>query len=450
MLNRALSGDENALAFLDRTSSIYVLDATDASNPKTYGGWNFIHQALNELERHERNYGSKSTTAGPGLRSHVQLLAAMSQRVARRSPASDRKLVVTCVDNAAQYHVTANEAEALIVLNSEIREIVMGRIAAMVFDFSFHNPNGPHLSAFADPVAMESLCSVLSTNAVSCGPQAISHFMLEWIIPSVKTLPPFAVACVILHLGSEATRKVAPAGTKDVLQRMSSAVMAIVIAPVLCDAILESGDARGVGSNHERHSRVAAISIRAIEAWCAATELSLPQIKHVCSKVNLNMVDILSDAMYSDSQLVMEAVAELFDRGLAKREEKSVCRERMIQSRYVMEVDMATFQSISVEDINRIESKEMDAIVLELVSAIGLQRFRFAERQENGKGRTNLRRLCLYIADANLVSFHVVLKVTWQDVDVWHESQCRCAKHALIQLKRHISHLSQPVWSTCY
>ena len=407
MLNRALSGDENALAFLDRTSSIYVLDATDASNPKTYGGWNFIHQALNELERHERNYGSNGTTAGPGLCSHVQLLAAMSQRVARRSPLSDRKLVVTCVDNASQYHATANEAEALIVLNSEIREIVLGRIAAMVFDFSFHNPNGPHLSAFSDPVAMESLCSVLSANAVSCGPQAISHFMLEWIIPSVRTLPPFAVACVILHLGSEATRKVAPAGTKDVLQRMSSAVMAIVIAPVLHAAISESGDVRGVGSNHERHTRVAAICIRAIEGWCAVTGLSLPQIKHVCSKVNYDMVDILSDAMYSDSQLVIEAIAELMDRGLAKQE-KSVSRDRMIQTRYIMEVDETTFQSISVDDLNRIESKEMDSIVLELVSAIGLQRFRFAERQENGKGRTNLSiRLCQYFADSDLVAFYL-------------------------------------------
>ena len=79
MVHRALYGDENALAFLDRTSSINVLDATDTSNPQTYGGWNFIHQALNELERHERNSGSNGTTAGPGLRSHVQLLAAMSQ-----------------------------------------------------------------------------------------------------------------------------------------------------------------------------------------------------------------------------------------------------------------------------------------------------------------------------------------------------------------------------------
>ena len=51
ILNRSLHGDEGARSFLDRTSSIYVLDATDLSKPKTYGCWNFIHQALNEVER---------------------------------------------------------------------------------------------------------------------------------------------------------------------------------------------------------------------------------------------------------------------------------------------------------------------------------------------------------------------------------------------------------------
>ena len=94
------------------------------------------------------------------------------------------------------------------------------------------------------------------------------------------------------------------------------------------------------------------------------------------------MVDVLSDAMYSDSQLVMEAVAELMEKVLETRD---MTRDRMTQTRYIMEVDETTFQTISVQDLQRIDSKEMDAIVQELVSAIGLQRFRFAERQTNGK-----------------------------------------------------------------
>lgn len=86
--------------------------------------------------------------------------------------------------------------------------------------------------------------------------------------------------------------------------------------------------------------------------------------------------------MYSDSQLVMDAVAELMERVL---DTKELSMGRMTQTRYIMEVDEATFQSISVADLQRIESKEMNAIVEELVSAIGLQRFRFAERQTSGK-----------------------------------------------------------------
>jgi hypothetical protein len=102
------------------------------------------------------------------------------------------------------------------------------------------------------------------------------------------------------------------------------------------------------------------------------------------------MVEVLSDAMYSDSQLVMEAVAELMEIVLVRR---GMTKDRMTQTRYIMEVDEATFQSISVGDLQRIETKEMDAIVQELVSAIGLQRFRFAERQTNGKNNLHF---CLF------------------------------------------------------
>lgn len=104
-------------------------------------------------------------------------------------------------------------------------------------------------------------------------------------------------------------------------------------------------------------------------------------------------MEVLSDAMYSDSQLVMEAVAELMERVLETRD---MTMDRMTQTRYIMEVDETTFQSISVEDLQRIESKEMNAIEQELVSAIGLQRFRFAERQTNGEFILNERSLYLF------------------------------------------------------
>jgi hypothetical protein len=103
-----------------------------------------------------------------------------------------------------------------VYLNLELREIVIGRIAAMAFDFSFHyrtSPNGK--SAFADRIVMDMYCSILSANAVASGPLAVRTFATEWIIPSSINLPPFSVASVVLHLALEAQRKSAPAGTKD-------------------------------------------------------------------------------------------------------------------------------------------------------------------------------------------------------------------------------------------
>jgi len=293
---RALQGDPGACSFLDRTSSIYVLDATDPAKPKTYGCWNFIHQAMNEVERYEANFARTNQIHalqnGAGLNSHVKLLATMALRVARRSPDVDRSLVSTCIVNAgSQFNGTQEQAQWLIDLNLELREIVMGRIAAMAFDFSFHRRDGAHgHSAFADPTVMEIFCAVLASNAVSSGPVAVRHFVTEWIVPSAKTLPPFAIACVTLHLALSALRKAAPAGTKDMLQQLSASVVAAVLAPVLLDAISEDSSNAAAGEasfQHEKNNQIAATCIRALERWCAATDLSLAQIKHICNKVEV-------------------------------------------------------------------------------------------------------------------------------------------------------------------
>jgi hypothetical protein len=293
VLNRALHGEAGARSFLDRTSSIYVLDATDLSKPKTYGCWNFIHHAMNEVERVEAKYASQGmNTKGAQLEGHVQLLATMSLRVARRSTVIDKTLVATCISNAAKYHASPDEEQKLIDLNEELRDIVMGRIAAMAFDHSFHGQSsGPHArSAFADSVVMEFFCAVLAANAVSNGPAAVNHLVTEWIVPSARALPPFALSCVTLHLSLEALRKSAPANTQEMLQRLSNPVMANVLAPVLSDAVKEtnSNQMNDGTSLHERNNRIAAVSLRAMDRWCAATDLSLAQIKHICSKVEVS------------------------------------------------------------------------------------------------------------------------------------------------------------------
>jgi hypothetical protein len=288
ILDRALQGEEDARSFLDRTSSIYVLDATDITKPKTYGCWNFIHQAINEVERAERQNVAK-------LIPHVQLLATMALRVARRSNKIDKHLVDTCIQNAAKYHGSASEASKLVEINVEIRDIVMGRIAALALDPSFHRHTSS--SAFSDAVVMEQLCAVLAANAVSNGPAAVNHLVSEWIVPSASNLPHFCLASVTLHLALEASRKATPIGTPDMLQRLSNIVMSGVLAPVLAEAVKESSitansdNVNNGISMHEWNSRIAALSLKAMDRWCAVTDLSLAQIKHVCSKVQVRRAE---------------------------------------------------------------------------------------------------------------------------------------------------------------
>lgn len=294
VLDRALKGDDGARSFLERTSSSYVLDMTVVSKPKTYGCWNFIHQAMNECERYESKFAQNSFTNGSAngseLNAHIRLLATMALRVARRSPETDKNLIATSIANASQYNGTSSQSQWLIDLNLELREIVMGRIAAMAFDFNFHRCSGPQVhSAFADRVVMDTFCAILSANAVSSGPQAIRHFATEWIIPSSRNLPFLAVASVVFHLASEGMRKSAPMGTKDMLQQLSPLVMSVVLVPALSDAVADNGS---TGSSHVENSQVVAISVRAMKTWCLATDMSLPQIRHICNKVNVSCLSL--------------------------------------------------------------------------------------------------------------------------------------------------------------
>jgi hypothetical protein len=89
--------------------------------------------------------------------------------------------------------------------------------------------------------------------------------------------------------------------------------------------------------------------------------------------------------MYSDSRLVLDALAEFMESVMERHQVVTVSPQRMTQVRYIMQVDEDSFRSnITAEQLVAIESKEMALILEELVSSIGLQRFRFADRQSSG------------------------------------------------------------------
>ena len=101
VINRALLGDPDACSFLERTTSVFVLDVTDVSNPKTYGSWNFIHQAMNEVERRESRYLKQETNGGT-LVGHARMLASMALQGARRSPFAVNSISTAGVSGASR------------------------------------------------------------------------------------------------------------------------------------------------------------------------------------------------------------------------------------------------------------------------------------------------------------------------------------------------------------
>ncbi len=187
----------------------------------------------------------------------------------------------------------AQLSQSLVSSNAELRERNMGRIAAIVFDWSFHRTNsvaGQSTSAFSDPVAMEQFCGVLACNAVSSGPTAVRHLVSDWILPGVDSqqLPPQAVVAIILHISVEARGKGCPAGTKDVISALLPSVCMNIIGPILLESLRdgdEGGSSGGVNINH----RIAAISLRSLESWCRANEIGAVKLQKIFNLTNVRM-----------------------------------------------------------------------------------------------------------------------------------------------------------------
>lgn len=111
----------------------------------------------------------------------------------------------------------------------------------------------------------------------------------------------------------------------------------------------------------------------------------------------INVVEVLSDSMYSDSHQVIDALAELIEATVQISDDKVISPGRMSQVRHIIQVDEISFQAqFTPQQLKTIESHEMATIVEDLISAIGLQRFRFTERQENGTSFAGLHRPQLF------------------------------------------------------
>ena len=124
---------------------------------------------------------------------------------------------------------------------------------------------------------------IVAANSVSSGPGAFRHLVMDWIVPSVESMPPMSVAAVAAHLANEAAGRAAPSGTMDALKAMFQPVVSGVLAPFLVDSVRES-DVREEGLvGPSKNQRLTALVLRAIERWSAATGSGISQMKKVCA-----------------------------------------------------------------------------------------------------------------------------------------------------------------------
>lgn len=104
----------------------------------------------------------------------------------------------------------------------------------------------------------------------------------------------------------------------------------------------------------------------------------------------VNIIDVISDAMYSDSEMIMDSLAEFLETLLRRHsEDESVLEGLSVAGSLINENlsnNLNTASSLhNFEQYLTAEITERRTILSELVSAVGLQRFRFNDRLESGK-----------------------------------------------------------------
>eukprot|EP00536_Pseudo-nitzschia_multiseries_P000220 jgi/Psemu1/321499/estExt_fgenesh1_pg.C_30069 len=258
-------------------------------------------------------------------------------------------------------------------------------------------------------------------------------------------LPPYSLACVLYHVASESSTTTAspntassspwddahsstatttkasaisPRGTIDVLQRLSLPVMAnVLLGPVLRDSLQRARLKRQFREHHrqeqpgiptsindeddDQDDAIVAMGLRAIAAWCSTTDLSLAQIKHIGSKVRINLSHLLGEALNTESPKVISALADLVENVVERHvvprpryesqpQPQLISDARMTQTRYLMQVpDELSFRAnVSEEKLHIIETKELSDILRELAADVERQRFRFPSFGRSHKSDT--------------------------------------------------------------
>lgn len=111
--------------------------------------------------------------------------------------------------------------------------------------------------------------------------------------------------------------------------------------------------------------------------------------------MQINILEAIADALYSNSEPVIDAVADLIENLLERDADGANIARGISVAGSVMNnclpPGMANQLMIAQRIAGESETSRI-AILSELASAVGLQRFRFAERQSNGEAFPDFER----------------------------------------------------------
>ena len=98
--------------------------------------------------------------------------------------------------------------------------------------------------------------------------------------------------------------------------------------------------------------------------------------------LQVNIIEVISDAMYSDSEMMMDALAEFLDNILRKQTQDEAALQSLAIVSSMMNGPPAHLDQLANEGM-----AERQSILSELISAVGLQRLRVNERLANGMSK---------------------------------------------------------------
>ena len=329
VISSALRGERDANRFLDSLVTDYTFSSSDSC---LVGGWGSVRGGLIEVT---------SAPPSPSTEQHLHLVATMVKRLAKRTPAVESGLISSALLVASSGVAPPASVDHIVGTEMKLR----GEVIKMSMELIF----GGKLQGGA---ALDTLCSAVATNSVNSGVSSTEGLLTTLL--NTPNLAPLPLLSIFKHVGLEAQSDGCPESLKSILRNATPSVLSSVVLSILVKANEE-----GTGNN----PKLASTAITGTQYWCEAADLTIVDIFLSCGGKFLEAV--AADSLYSNHQNVIDSVADFLDSILTRSKAR------------IIENAGNDFDDSSGADVEKERySATFDNILGELVSAIGLQRFR--------------------------------------------------------------------------